>query len=197
MTKQEFCVYTKRRLLGRVADTGNLLENLFMLVPAAMDKLCFTAALSPSLREWLMFPFDITVANGKASLTNEQLHRGTLSFGRLYGPDDEAQLYPYVWKEAHAWDGWLDPTFGYFTVRANELLVRPPAVAEEDDQQMSANGGHRLYALRIPYSAKTTNPGSDVSWAVQYDELIDLASSILAERYLAYAQAPQAMPLTK
>lgn len=197
MTKTELCVLTKRRLLGRVADTGNLIENLFMLVPAAMDKLCFTAALSPSLREWMMFPFDLTVASGKANLTNQQIHRGTLCYARLYGTDDAEQLYPHIWKEAHAWDGWMDPTFGYFTWRANELLVRPRAVAEEGEQQMSAQGIHRLYALRIPFSAKPTDPGADIGWTVQYDELIDLASSHLAELYLAYAQAPQAMPVTK
>lgn len=186
MTKAELIALTYARLRDKDGQSQVSRDRLIACSKQAMERLCDVVAGQPRLAQLLVKRYDCTVASGAVDLTHADfadLHRGSLNFSRFYGPDDSAELYRYIWRDQpHELDGFLDPTFGYYSASDDRLILRAPVDGEEAASSVSGTG--RLYALQIPFVVAGVLPDSGELW--------QLGSDLLANEYLKLAPASSA-----
>lgn len=185
MTKANLIALTFARLRNDLGESNVSRDRLIACSKQAMERLCDTVAKQPRYAQLLVKRYDCTVTNGAVDLTGatfNDLHRGSLHMSRFYAIDDtELELRPFVWKDfPHLLDGYLDPTFGYYSVADSRLILRAPSDTEEGSAWLSGTG--RLYSVAIPFIDDRELPDSGELW--------QLGSDILAAEYLKLAPQP-------
>lgn len=185
MNKASLIALTFARLRNDLSESQVSRDRLVACSKQAMDRLCDVAASQPKLAQLLVKRYDCTIETGAVDLTDaafSDLHRGSLQMSRFYGPDDSVELYPYIWRDfPHELDGFLDPTYGYYSASDTRLILRTPIDGEEASSSVSGTG--RLYAMQIPFLSDGELPDNGELW--------QLASDLLANEYLKLAPAAQ------
>lgn len=183
MNKASLIALTYARLRDKHGQSQVSRDRLIACSKQAMERLCDVISSQPRLTQLLVKRYDCTIANGVVDLTHADfadLHRGSLNISRFYGPDDSAELYPYIWRDfPHELDGFLDPTFGFYSASDSRLILRTPVDNEESVSYLT--GTARLYAMQIPFIDDGELPDNGELW--------QLGSDLLANEYLKLAPA--------
>lgn len=149
LTRETFCRRALREARGGRSEeeTGLFLDQALLLLPQAMDKLALEVAMDPQQRGSLRTRLAINAPSGYVDLTTRPyiLVKG-LPFSEAYDADTGEERVRLVWKdEPAALSQWLSPTFGYYAVRTNRIILRRAGSTRLDEMQNLI-----LYTVYIP-----------------------------------------------
>jgi len=136
-------------------------DNAHLLVPNALQRLARQNAANAMLRPRLTKTYSaVPVTNGVIALgALANVLTDGLCWATFYDADDVDQVSPYVFKRA--WqdlDRRLNPDFGYFAVRDNNLVTRQRGIENVAAGKVGTPGPVTIIAPFIPLNTLTDLP---------------------------------------